>query len=176
MFMWAATTRAFVTLKWTENSHVFQKGGTVIHPQNRQHVPAGTGERRRNLRYMAAIATSVTAIIYFLIGLNVLRVIDTAADQIFGIFAGIAYACGTLLLIRFDRQSVWLLGAAFQVFVIFTYFDMAAERSPSYEFWGIMLRIIQLVLLMVLVSLIWHARSEATGSFPRTEGKEDPHV
>lgn len=108
---------------------------------------------RRLLRTFAALLCAITAVIYFLIGFEAISVIAVASDQIFGVFAGLAYALGVILLLMFDRRILWLVGAAFQVFVIAMYFSMAAQRVPAYEPWGIALRVIQVVLLVALVVL-----------------------
>ena len=109
--------------------------------------------RRRTLRYVAAALSAATALIYLLIGLQVLIVLDTPTDQIFGYFACAGYALGVFLLLRHDRRLVVILGALFQVFVIYQYFNVASQRAPAYEIWGIGLRVIQVVLLITLVYL-----------------------
>lgn len=109
--------------------------------------------RRRTLRYVAAALAALTAVIYLLIGVNVLTVLDTPADQIFGLFAFCGYALGVFLLLAYDRRPIVILGAVFQVFVIYQYFNLASQRSPTYEVWGIVLRVIQAVLLLTLVYL-----------------------
>jgi hypothetical protein len=60
---------------------------------------------------------------------------------------------GTLLLLAFDRRVLWILGAILQVFVIYTYFNLASQRTPAYEVWGILIRIAQLMILIALVYL-----------------------
>lgn len=42
----------------------------------------------------------------------------------------------------------------FQVLVIAQYFNVAPDRTPSYEVWGIVLRIIQALLLVGLIYLV----------------------
>ena len=107
----------------------------------------------RPIAYVAAFLSVLTAIIYFLIGFNVVSVLDTATDQVFGFPAGLAYALGAVLLIAVNRRVVWILGAALQVFVIYMYFNVAPQRSPDYEIWGIVLRVIQMVILVTLTYL-----------------------
>lgn len=110
-------------------------------------------QNRRLIRYFAGLLSAIIAMIYFLIGFRVVSVIDDPSAQIFGIFAGLAYGLGLILLLRFDRRSFWIVGALFQVFVIAMYFNMASQRTPAYEPWGISLRVIQLVLLIALIVL-----------------------
>jgi hypothetical protein len=109
--------------------------------------------RRRSIRIVAAALSVLTAIVYLLIGLQVLIVLDTPSDQIFGFFAAAAYALGVYLLIAQDRRMIVLLGALFQVFVIFQYFNLSTQRLPAYEPWGLLLRIPQVMLLIALVYL-----------------------
>jgi hypothetical protein len=56
-------------------------------------------------------------------------------------------------LLVYDRRTLWILGAILQVFVIFTYFDLASQRTPAFEAWGILLRIAQAIILIALVYL-----------------------
>ena len=96
-------------------------------------VPSSRAARRRTLRVVAAALSAATALIYLLIGLQVLIVLDTPTDQFFGYFACAGYALGVFLLLRYDRRVVVLLGALFQVFVIYQYFNVASLRTPTYE-------------------------------------------
>ncbi len=107
----------------------------------------------RAVRYFAALVSVLTAVIYFLIAFNMVSVLDTPADQIFGFPAGAAYLLGALLLVAVNRRPVWILGALLQVFVIYMYFNLASRRSPDFEFWGVILRIPQLMILVALVYL-----------------------
>ena len=115
------------------------------------HIAADNSRRR--IRYAAAFLAALTALVYFLIGFRVLIVLDANADQIFGLFAGVAYALGALLLLAVDRGPLWILGAVLQVFVIYTYFNLASQRAPAFEIWGILLRVAQVLLLLALVYL-----------------------
>ncbi len=116
------------------------------------HNPAQAA-RRRTIRYLAAALSALTALIYFLIGFRVLSVLDTPTDQIFGFFAGAGYALGVYLLLAHDRRLLWVLGALLQVFVVYQYFNLAFQRAPAYEVWGVLLRVPQVVLFIALVYL-----------------------
>jgi flagellar biosynthesis protein FliR len=112
--------------------------------------------------------SAATAVMYFLIGFHVVSVLDANADQSWAIFAGAAYAFGTLLLLAFDKRAFWILGALLQVFVILTYFSVASQRTPAYEVWGILIRIAQLMLLIALVYLVFRLpMAQDTGSVGR---------
>lgn len=131
---------------------------------------SGMPEHRRTIRYLAALLSGLTAFIYFLIGFNAISVVDTDTSQIFGIPAGIAYAFGALLLIALDSRPLWILGAILQAFVIYTYFDLAPQRTPEFEVWGIVLRIAQLLILIALAYLA--IRPSLSQAANRDEGRE----
>lgn len=122
------------------------------------------GPHRRTIRYLGAVAAFAIAVIYFLIGFHLVSVV-TSSDQGFGLFAGVAFAVGALLLLAFDKRVYWVLGFVLQVFVMVVYFSLASQRTPAFELWGIALRILQLPLIAVLASLSLHASPEE-----RTQG------
>lgn len=112
---------------------------------------------RATIRQAGAMLAAVMAAIYFLIGAGVLQVVTPNEDRgflfVFGAGAGGAFLLGALLLLRFDRRWLWMLGAAFQVFVFWGYLSVAADRTPAFEPWGITLRIFQVPLLIALLYL-----------------------
>jgi len=116
---------------------------------------------RRTIRYVAATAAAAMAIIYYLIGLEVLHVVVEPPESMslfwFGIPAGSAFLLGAVLLVVFDRRILWILGAVLQVLVALGYLAVAADRTPAYEVWGITLRIIQVPLFAFLVYLAMRA-------------------
>jgi uncharacterized membrane protein len=122
-----------------------------------------TDSHRRELRRFAAVMSAFTALIYFLIGFRVIAVVQPPTDQSWGVFAGIAYAVGVLLLLRVDRRVVWMLGIVLQVGVIFTYLSLATERSPAFEVWGVVLRMSQFLILIALAYLA--ARAERPAAY-----------
>lgn len=126
---------------------------TDVEKDGRAADPTARAKRRRSIRYFAAAMSGATAVMYFLIGFHVVSVLDAPADQTWGLIAGGAYAFGALLLLAFDRRVLWILGAILQVFVIYTYFNLASQRTPAYEVWGILIRIAQLMILIALVYL-----------------------
>lgn len=112
---------------------------------------------RATIRHAGAVIAAIMALIYFLIGAGALRIVAGDGDPgflfVFGALAGGAFLLGALLLMRFDRRWLWMLGAAFQVFVYWGYFSVAPDRTPSFEPWGITLRIVQVPLLIALLYL-----------------------
>jgi hypothetical protein len=118
---------------------------------------------RRRVRYTAAALAGITAVLYGMIATSAISVIDASAvadarhDQMaFATPAAIAYAFGAVLLLmhQFDRRILWLLGALFQVGVIAMYLSVAPGREPSFEPWGIAIKVVQILLLAALVMLV----------------------
>lgn len=113
-----------------------------------------TTEMRRGetIRYVAAAAAALTALLYFLIGLGVLWVGDANNGQTndifaFGAMTGTAFAVTTVLLLRFRSRPLWVLVAALQVVVIAGYFAVSSVRTPPFEVWGLLVKACQLVVL-----------------------------
>jgi len=113
--------------------------------------------QRRTIRSVAAGLAATMAVIYFLIGLGVLTVVDGQTGDpsmlTFGASAGAMFALGAILLAELDRRWLWIAGAVLQVLVFAAYIGVAADRSPAFETWGIVLRIIQVPLFAALVWL-----------------------
>ncbi len=112
---------------------------------------------RRTIRYGAAAIAIVMAAIYLLIGFEVLRVVNEqpAGTDLFGFGAGAAalFGIGAILLVGLDRRPLWVVGAILQVLVAALYIAVAPSRQPSFEIWGITLRILQVPLFAALVYL-----------------------
>lgn len=122
---------------------------------------------RRPLRLAGAVLAGFIALVYLLIATGVVTVLEgpaaevRASQLIFGLTAAAFYTLGAVLLVRIDRRLLWTLGAALQVFVVVMYVSVGTEREPAFEFWGILLRLVQIALLVVLVLLA--ARAPARG-------------
>lgn len=134
-----------------------------------------SGRRRRQIRYAAAALSAATALLYFGIGAGVLKVVDqTSADTPslfeFGVLAGAAFLLGTLLLLAFDRRALWLLGAIFQVGVIVMYVAVSPQRTPPFEQWGILIKVLQIAILAALAWLTVRPRSPRSASAWRSVG------
>lgn len=115
--------------------------------------------RRRAVRYLAAVASGIVAALYFLIGFGQLQVVDKVEGDapsliLFGLPAGSAFVLGALLLLATDRRRLWILGAAFQVLAIVMYFQVAPRRTPPFEEWGILIKLLQAGILAGLVYLV----------------------
>jgi len=117
---------------------------------------------RRQVRYLGALASSAMAAIYFLIGLRVLDIGASTSGEtvdiaLFGFAAGLAFLFLAVLLASTDRRWIWILAAIAQVWVYLIYFSVSGGREPPFEVWGVVLRLIQLPLLVVLGYLSWKA-------------------
>ena len=112
----------------------------------------------RVIRLVTAGLAAASAIVYLLIGFEVLQVVEMRPDDPsllwFGLPAAVAFAFGTIVMLRSQNLTLWALGAVFQVFTISMYFGLAKERTPQYEPWGILLRVTQLLILVALVILL----------------------
>jgi hypothetical protein len=116
------------------------------------------GRVRTRVRWAAAVLALANAVVYALIGAGVLSVLNGAPGPrpgliVFGVLAGGAFLLGAVLLMRFDRRVLWMVGAAFQAFAIAAYFNVAPQRVPPYEVWGLSLKVAQAVLLVALLFL-----------------------
>lgn len=122
---------------------------------------------RRHVRYAGAALAATMALIYLGIGAGVLDVGGGPDDReflwVFGALAGGAFLLGAILLLRFDRRWLWVLGLAFGLFVFWAYLDVSKNRTPPFETWGIVLRIIQVPLLVVLAYLAVRPTEPASG-------------
>ncbi len=107
------------------------------------------------LRGGAIALSAACAVIYLIIGARLVTVVegDPGGQGAFGLTAAVGFGAGAAALWRFDGRRVWTLGAIGVAFVIFTYFDLASERVPDFELWGLLLRALQLPLLVILVIL-----------------------
>lgn len=115
--------------------------------------------RRRLVRYVAAAVSAATALLYFGIGVGVLRVVDVARPDgpdmfLFGVSAGGAFALGAVLLLLVDHRGLWLLGALLQVLVIAMYVAISSQRTPPFEAWGLTIKLLQAAVLVALAYLV----------------------
>jgi hypothetical protein len=128
---------------------------------------------RRAAKPFAVGLTTLIAVIYLLIGLQVLTVLDNPDDQTaFALIAAAAFAVGAGILAWIDSKIVFGLGAAGVAFVIFTYFSLATERSPQFETWGIVLRVIQALLFVTLAYLTIRSTGNATTAPERPDRQQ----
>lgn len=123
------------------------------------HIPQGTvgrSERRRPPAVLVAAGCSACmTVIYLLIGARLVDVIQPADDQpVFGFVAAGFFALLTAVLLLIRRPLIWLLALATHLFVVFVYVDLAPERVPHYETWGLVLRGLQVPAIVALGRLV----------------------
>jgi hypothetical protein len=107
-----------------------------------------------------AIATSVAiAALYLLIFAGVLSVGRAEAGDlgILGVAGGV-FVVLAVALWRLTSRALWAGAAVLQVLLGVMYVAVAPERDPSFEVWGVLVRVLSLVLLGALVTLLLRAR------------------
>jgi hypothetical protein len=111
----------------------------------------GTG----GIRFLAAGVASVVALLYLLIGFDVITVVeDQATAGAAPVFiAGLVFAALAVLLVTASRP-VLVGGAVLQVVVLVMYVVVSSERIPAFEAWGLGLKALQVVLLVALTSML----------------------
>ena len=111
-------------------------------------------------RWVATAAAALSALLYFLIGNEVLTIGEATsgdADVLaFGVSAGTAFVV-VAFAVWFARRR-WILGlmAIFDALVLGAYFAFAGMREPAFEPWGLLIKVCQAVLLAATAYLIVH--------------------
>jgi hypothetical protein len=138
-------------------------------------------QHRRRLRWVAAALCAAVAGAYYLIGAGVITVAEATEDGVdlvaFGVGAGTVFALGAVLLLVTDHRPLWAVGAVLQVGIVAMYLNVASQRTPAYEAWGISLRVAQVVILGLLAYLALqprHGRHHGAGrrSPPRRQVRQ----
>jgi hypothetical protein len=107
------------------------------------------------MRYLGAAAAWASAILYYLIGFGVLDIgeaKDGAATDLlgFGLVTGTSFlVAGALVLLVHRRWLIALIGLL-DLAVIIGYFAVSGVREPPYEVWGLTIKGLQVVLLLVI--------------------------
>jgi|KBSMisStaDraftv2_1062788.scaffolds.fasta_scaffold912930_2 hypothetical protein len=118
----------------------------------------------RTMRTVAVAAAAASAILYILIGFEVLDVGSsrTGTNDIlsFGLLMGAVYAVIAAVVALVPWR--WVLGvvAIVDALVFIGYFALAGVREPPVELWGLLVKASQLVLLGAMAYLLVH-REEA---------------
>jgi hypothetical protein len=113
-------------------------------------------DTREIVGWAAVGLSGLTAFLYLLIGLNAVTVGDnmTPTEQrAFGFPAAAVFIGGAIVAVLWDQRWLWIVGAVGLALIIMMYFNLASERDPRFEFWGILIRVAQLPLLASLVYL-----------------------
>ncbi len=132
------------------------------------YATAGSG-RTESVRYLAVAAAAVTAVLYFLIGLQVLHIGEStsaaAADKpdifAFGAMTGVAFTVTAVLLYLFRSRPLWIAVIVLQVIVLAGYVAISGQRNPPYEIWGLTIKALQAVILVAVAYLLTRPRVRA---------------
>jgi hypothetical protein len=110
------------------------------------------------LRAVSVTLCAACAAVYFAIGMGLIYEQRPGGMRlwVFGFSAALAFGAGVLLLLARPGRFAWMLGSAFMVLVIVAYVVVAPSRQPSFEIWGISLKIAQAVTLVALLGLLAH--------------------
>ena len=125
-----------------------------------RHLPVWDPVSRvARVQTIAVVAATVTAVLYFLIGLGVLWVgtstsSDTTDLGAFGAIVGTVFAITALLLARLRSRLLWAAVALLQVVVIVGYIAVGSARSPAFEAWGLLVKACQVVILVAMGYLL----------------------
>ena len=134
--------------------------------EGKMAATVATTSNRRLAAYLGAVLSGATGLLYLLIGLGVLIVAEhkTGSPDRARILLGaaVAFFVLTACLSLLDRRVAYVLGAALQVVCIIGYFVIAPSRAPHYEEWGIVIKILQVLLLGTLVYLMMIRRRRPT--------------
>jgi hypothetical protein len=114
-------------------------------------------------RRAAAPVAGLVAVLYVLTGAGWVAV---TADQGPGaipplLIGAVLYALLAALLVLGPGRRVYLAGAVLQLPMLLMYLAVAADRTPSYEVWGLTIKALQLLLLAVCLLLAAGSRSAA---------------
>jgi hypothetical protein len=117
----------------------------------------------RRIELFAAGVAAATAVLYLLIGFEVLYIGEPAeggAGDIlgFGLSSAGAFAVIAALLLFLRRRWAWIAIALFNVATIAMYFAVASVRDPPYEIWGLLIKALQVVLLGTVAYLVVRGR------------------
>ncbi|MDX1691344.1 MAG: hypothetical protein R3290_10010 [Acidimicrobiia bacterium] len=116
-------------------------------------------DARELIRWTVVGLAGVTALLYALIGTNVVSLgrITPEEQRAFGIAATVVFAVGAVVGVLWDERWIWIVGAGGLALIIVMYFSLASRRDPRFEIWGILIRVAQVPLLVGLASLAFTA-------------------
>jgi hypothetical protein len=118
--------------------------------------------RARSLGAAAAVAS---AILYLLIGFEVLAIGEARSGEdeilMFGLTAGLVFAIVAVVIWRARSRWPLALAGLFDAAVIVAYVAFAGAREPAFEPWGLLVKACQVVLLAALAYLLARGPREA---------------
>jgi glucose dehydrogenase len=119
-------------------------------------IQSTTNIGTRGLQRTAAGICVLIAALYGLIWAGALTVVTESEPGELGILgvAGVVFLVLAALLWRFASRVLWLGTTILQALMIWMYVVIGAERVPPFEFWGISIRVAQVALIGVLITLL----------------------
>jgi hypothetical protein len=113
---------------------------------------SGTGA----MRLVAAGVAGLVAVLYLLIGFDVITVVQDQAEAGAApvVIAGLLFAALAVLLVVTASSGVLVAGAVLQVVVLVMYLVVSAERVPAFEAWGLGIKALQTGLLAAFVVML----------------------
>jgi hypothetical protein len=115
-------------------------------------------------RTVAVAASALIAGVYLLIFAGVLSVGRAEAGDlgILGVAGGV-FVVMALLLWRVRSRLLWAGVAGLQLMLTAMYVAVAPERDPSFEVWGLTIRILSVVLFVAVVAMLLGSRKDRIG-------------
>jgi hypothetical protein len=118
----------------------------------------------RRLELLAIGASVVTALLYVLVGFEVLYVGESTSGTDpgllgFGLSAAAVFFASAGLLAMVERPWAWIAVALLNAVVIIGYFALASARDPSFEWPGLAIKALQLVTLLAVLALALRGRA-----------------
>jgi hypothetical protein len=116
-------------------------------------VPAVPSTKRP--RRLAVMASLAIALVYAAIYLGVVS-IGAAESGELGVLgvAGLVFLAIALVLWRTSSRAVWIGIIVMQVLTAVMYVQIAPDREPAFEIWGLTIRGLSVVLVVALVWLL----------------------
>jgi hypothetical protein len=112
---------------------------------------------------LAVLIAGVIALLYGLLSTGVLPIAGaTDAERgILGVAGAVFAVLAGLLWWRCSRV-LWVGAVALQLLMGWMYLAIAPDRDPSFEVWGVTIRVLSLTLVLVLVRLLVVSRGDRT--------------
>jgi hypothetical protein len=111
--------------------------------------------RRPALQRVAAAVAGLIALLYALLSAGVLEIPGASSEElgILGAAAGVFVVIAWMLW-RWHSRILWIAVAGIQVLMGWMYLDIAPDRNPSFEVWGVTIRAVSVVLVVTLIALL----------------------
>ena len=111
------------------------------------------------VRGLAAVTAAVIALLYLAIYAGLLSVgrAESGDLGVLGVAGGL-FAVLAIALWRIRSRLLWAGVAGLQVLLGVMYVAVAPERDPAFEVWGILIRVLSVILVAALVTMLLGAR------------------